>query len=526
MPLAPCTVITGASRVGKTSVLDTIRLALTGKHPVGSSPSDLMELAPDGAEQVFAELIGPMGSVSWRMDIVEGKPKRSRGVACQGAFSDLSDEQLASILVLDHGQVDGFGAERMRRAVMERFGEVDAVKAPPGLDARQTKVWDEVEARCTEDDPARKLVSMQKAFKAGAAERGAAAKVKQEAIAQLRAHTANVGGEDILHLLEEQLVRAEALEQAQAAYDRQKQKLDALKNQPRAPAPEVSVEALQEALRESRQELTRASTVVSLLERAQSDECPCCGSVAADVSDVLEKTRAREAAEQARVADLQTQLNSAEHQQRQYEAYLEVERQVEALESELSGGRPEGRGLTAADLRDKVRQVRDAQGSHSRLQFEESALQTLLDAQAVYKLLEQRCSVMFNDYLRQVATSAAATVNKYMPPGFETELRVTDKVCQWRMVGRDRRSHKTGAYSGSEGGTLAVARALAWAESAPYRLVMQDDVDLGVHPPNQLASVLNTLSQSVQDGLIDQVVIVWNRPHEVPGNWHIVNLGV
>lgn len=515
--LGPCTVIVGANFVGKTSVLDTIRLAVTGKHPVGAHPRDLVELLPDGADHLYATLQGPSGVLSWRMDVVEGRARRSKGVSAQGAFVGLSDDERASILVLDSGDLDGLGTERMRRAVMERFGALQSVPTPAGLNSTQTRWWNQAAAASPQGDAAARLVAMQTWLKRQAKEKGDLASAKATVIETLRQHVSGAGGVDVIMLLEEQVTKAREARRQQDLRTR----IDDVNKQLEAVGDACQVEAIREAQEEHKRLLTQAQTVVKLLERAAHGACPCCGSEDADVTDSLERARASVESHTRRLDELRLAREAAD---RRAKLLADIER----LQAELVPGcPPEYTGPSIEDLEQKLAAARDAQSSAARIRGEEDTLQRLLDDQATLKLLERQTVDILSTHLKSVADSASAAVNKYMPEGFQAVLRVTDSVCQWRMLGKDGRSHKTGAYSGSEGASLALARAQAWAEGAPFRLVLQDDVDLGVYDPQQLTSVFRKLHESVQAGLLDQVVLVWNRPDEVPtdGSWHVVNLG-
>lgn len=533
--LGPCTCITGGNRIGKSSVLDTVRLAVTGKHPVGAHPSDLLELAPAGADQLYAELAGPSGRLAWRMDIHQGKARRSQGVMAEGFFSRFTAEQRASMLVLDHNSISDFGAERMRRAVMARFGDLDAVKEPAGLNEMQRTLWGQAVNANQKGDAAERLGAMQKWFKSAAKQKGDEAKRKEHTVQTLQQHTADVGGADVLSILQAKLRDAQAFEAAQASRlqrDKKRAELEDVNARIRA-LEDVDADSIRTELAELSQEideansaLTRGRALASLLERADR-VCPCCGTEGVDLdlmrsalAEGVNRRQAQLAELSVRRASLTSRLpDAALTQARQERVHIQAE--LRRLEGDIL----EYSGPTVQELQRQVDLIRDAQANKQRLDLETEAMHQLLDEQATAKLLERQVTTMLSTYLQKVRVSAEAAVNRYMPAGFRTELRVTDTACEWRMVGQDQRAHKTGAYSGSEGGSLALARAQAWGEDAEFKLVLQDDTDLGVFDCSRLRSVFAKFKATVEEGLLDQVILVWNRPHEVPSDWTIVYLG-
>lgn len=533
--LAPVTCIVGANKVGKSSILDTIRLALTGKHPVGPHPANLAELAPEGSTRLYAELHGSAGSLVWDMAITDGRPRKSVGVIGHGEFARMSAAARQSMIVLDHASFMGFGPERMRRVVMERFGDIEAVQPPPGLNADQVSMWQAAQI-AAKGDASEQLTSMQKWLKSTAKTKGDEATQKERTIAALRAHTADVGGADVLAMVETQLTQAvawDAAERDRAEHARLSNALvDVNAQLTELEAVDTSADRaqLKDLLLEkadAERALTNARNLAILIERADGSTCPCCGTEDVNLgvlrTEIQKGTAVREQqlVEVTRdIADIESRLPDAQV------AQLRI--QQTELTQQLKGvtvGLPEPyQGPSAEELRNQINIIREALANHKRIARETEEMHQLLDEQATAKLLERQVTSMLNSYIQTVRERAQDTVNRYMPEGFRAELRVTDTVCEWRMFGDDGRSHKSGAYSGSEGGNLLIALAQAWGADAPLRIVLLDDVDLGVFDRDQLASVFAKFKESVDAGLIDQVILVWNRPDEVPADWHTVTL--
>lgn len=536
--LAPCTVIVGPNRAGKSTILDTIRLALTGKHPVGPHPVNLAHLAPPDAKQLFAELHARDGSLAWRMDFdTSGKARKSKGVAAQGAWSTVSSELRGQSLVLDCGDLAGFGTERMRRAVMERFGDLDELPSPGALNQKQLDVWQAAVDACPNGTPSERLARMQQWFKSTAKAKGDDAKLKASTIETLRGYTAEVGGADVLAQLESQLELAREHERAVddiARRDTLRSQLDDI-NTAIALLEQVDVTQVRETLQQLAQRktevnarLTKARALADLFARADSG-CPCCGNTGVDVHEM------RTALATA-VADTQAELQRLSNEEQQQLGQLpdkqlaelhrqreECQRNLERVEQVLP---PDYSGPSAEHLQKQVDMIRTAHDNKRRLDEESEAMHRLLDEQATAKLLQQHVTTLLGQHLQRVQVAAENAVNAYMPEPFATALNIDDSSCEWLMVGADGRPHPSGAYSGSEGGSLAIARALAWGEGAPFKLVLLDDVDLGVFDAERLAEVFAKFKKAVESKQLDQVIMAWNRPEEAPADWHIINVGV
>lgn len=535
LDLAPCTCIVGDNLKGKTSILDTIRLAVTGKHPVGANPRDLVELLPAGAEQLYAELRGPDGAFLWSMDAPGGRGRRSKGVNCLGAFEEWDDAQRAAVLVLDHGSTSaGFGPERMRRAIMTRYGTLQEVTPPRGLNEAQQKLWDQALSETSAvSSPADQLVAMHKWFKSTSKQAGDVAKSKEKTAGALQPSTEDVGGVDVEAQLRAQLKRARAY--AEAVADRPPL-ADIVRELEDVTAEVTRLEQVDllgkrselEELTTRRSELTKALTrgkaLAMLLERADDSVCPCCASTGVDVSVIRDELSGRIDERERESMELDNAISRLTQELRDT-PLVQANNRKNKLEELRDSEPPTYRGPSIEMLESQLTKIQVARDAKQRVRQLTDDVQRLLDKQATAKLLEQQVSQLLIDYLQQVREQAESEVNEFMPSDFRASLKITDTVCQWRMYGVDQRTHKAGAYSGSEGGCLAIARAQAWGRSTPFKLALQDDYDLGVYDAKNLREVFGKFKQSVEAGLLTQAVLAWNRPHEVPDDWHIIHLG-
>ena len=94
IPLAACTaIVSERNRAGKTAVLDAIRLALTGKHPIGPDAVDLAGLTAD-ASLPFATLSGDAATTNFAFP--DGK--KTPALTVGGEFMTLPTAEAGKLL--------------------------------------------------------------------------------------------------------------------------------------------------------------------------------------------------------------------------------------------------------------------------------------------------------------------------------------------------------------------------------------------------------------------------------------------
>src|SRR5687768_6330163 len=98
--LGPLTLVVGEEASYKTSTADAIKLALTGLHPIGKNPSDLIKLAANPEAGITVRLDSTEGSAEWRLKIDprSGKPQRPHPPQFEGALATLDDDERYCIL--------------------------------------------------------------------------------------------------------------------------------------------------------------------------------------------------------------------------------------------------------------------------------------------------------------------------------------------------------------------------------------------------------------------------------------------
>ena len=337
-PLTQLNMYIGDNRSGKTSVVgDAIHLAATGKHAIGPHPKNLAELAPPDAGELYAELTNgaDAGAHSFRMPVLP-KPKKPTHTA-PAAVSAMPVAQASEILSWDHAKA--------REALFARWGKVNAIPTPAGLNESQLAAWedavDEVAAANPSADPAQCLSLLAKHFRSLKLRKGKQVKAAEAEIENLRGIAGEAAGVEMLVTLEAQLASATAhaestsareqlaerqaeVEEHRVAAEAARTRLQAARDtavvqeqqsaeeQARVAQADVGAEELRNSARDVRASIagvidrrTRARAVVEVIERAAaalettpSIQCPCC----------LSTVTREEAAESRRLANARNTL--------------------------------------------------------------------------------------------------------------------------------------------------------------------------------------------------------------------------
>jgi hypothetical protein len=141
MTLGACTaIVSPRNRAGKTATLDAFRLALTGKHPIGSDAVDLIGLTPDG-QFPYAALRGERAQAAFQFP--DGR--RTPEVTVTGELQAVADRTTLLPLV-SFKDLLTLGTAKARDALFARFGDgklfEQALVAPKGMTDEQGKLWD------------------------------------------------------------------------------------------------------------------------------------------------------------------------------------------------------------------------------------------------------------------------------------------------------------------------------------------------------------------------------------------------
>lgn len=557
---------------------DAIRLALTGKHPIGPNPSDLIGLAGPEATELTATLANGEAAAKFSMPIKDGKAKRP-SVSALGPLATLDDsgrEQL--IPTLAFRDLISLGAARSREAIFRRFGGASAAPVPPGLTDAQTKLWNA--AVPASGDVADRLTAAAAHFRSEKLRLGREIKALEgtsppaEAVAgveqiatlreryrdAVRLEEARRAFRPITGLAEAEaeLARAAAvvavklgqLRETQAGVDVKKANLARLKAV--LPAAKTEMERLRataHAFEEASAPLVGLTAAVRLFVGRGLALCPCCGTSGVDLVKSLgemerfaESTKAdlaaaKKAAQDAtlRVTELLSESENAEIAVGRLEREIEVqgnsatrmlgeaEARYEALKNLPQAVEPPLPPRPSTDIQAEIERLEQAGRPHESYDKARRRARELKEEQAATKALEQEAGAALVSLLQRTKISAEEAVNLYMPAGFQTSLTVDSTTCEWCVIGEDGRPHGRGAMSGAEEATLVIALALAWPPAGGPRYVVLDDRDLGLFSKETLEAVLTRLEGLQKDDAVTQVFVCWTRPEEIPASWTIID---
>lgn len=583
--LGPCTaIVSKGNRVGKTSVLDSFRFALTGTHPIGPHASDLAGLTKDGSLP-SASIQGVGTSCSARFP----KGKKTVDHHVVGPLADLTDEQRKGLLPLSSARdLLTLGSAKAREELFRRFGDgMDTVPKPRGLDAQQEALFKRAYDSSSGDVVERlaaagtwlrshkralserlKALEEEKERLFGEASEGGA--VTDDLIAALETKLEQWSAYKRGSTLRENLTRSEAELNAAvdqlSSYGTVETAEDFNRRMEQAQATSPSRAATEKLLR-MRDDLDQASKRLRLLEtiltlrkaldgQAQHPCHVCAEPFHGSSYELVEAAERAVAEEKSRLAGQTLAVDQAK------ENYLELERQWAAFFVEekrkydeaasgynmakakvaalahsykLALGAVENAGAlgppdeSEESIRARLDQAKLALAHSDRGEEVSAAIRQLKDEQGDCKAVEVVLEHTLTKLLEGVKERAQGTVNAWMPSGFRAELCLESDdgkpECRWEVLGADGQPHRKGALSGAEWAALSVAIACAWTEGQPYRYLLLDDADIAGFNAENIANLLHTLAAQVKAGRLTQVLVAWSRPQEIPSEgWTVVEL--
>jgi hypothetical protein len=136
--LAKKTAVIGENKSGKSSIREAIELAMTGKHPRGHHLKDMLALAPEGADELFAELEGASGKMTYRA--AHGVEPHSCPLAGSPLAALGEDDKYRMLPALSMRELFTLSSTKARSALFKRFGQVEALPKPV-LTEEQQSLW-------------------------------------------------------------------------------------------------------------------------------------------------------------------------------------------------------------------------------------------------------------------------------------------------------------------------------------------------------------------------------------------------
>lgn len=232
------TLIIGANQSGKSGVLIGARYSLLGTAAwtIGVHGSEVAGFAPKNAVRLWNELAGPDGSAMWEAIYDQADQKWAepeKKPIWKGAIEQIPVELRKNVLPLaTMSELLFYGADRGRRAVINRFGDRSALD-PIKLLPDQKALWEEVRVAATKKltkleegvevlpDASEVLVQMNKDFAKIKRDEGAKIKQLQKSIDErMPLLIQQAAGSEQIPTLRAQLERAVQWESAHALRER------------------------------------------------------------------------------------------------------------------------------------------------------------------------------------------------------------------------------------------------------------------------------------------------------------------
>lgn len=571
LDLAPCMLILGSGKSGKTRFRDAFQVAMTGKHPGRSHQSQLFEaLAPPDAESIYARIYAENGGAANFLagPKVEGKVQRS----VSGWFCDLRDSDIQRAFPAESaGEIFAYGKDRSRRVVMSRWGVLSRGIRQPEMDAEDEAFWKEAieatRAQLAADQGAEEqLILLTKWF---AAEQKRAKKEYDAANSGEEAEIEEAAGAEMIPQLEKNLASARAWQRYQPLIDQiSKAKADLVECRALiATAESVAMQAgadadqaagvpfvpppgaqagitpaqAQASIAQAEQRIAVSTNLLHLVNELAAQghkHCPLCDQ-AADLKGIGARGAARIDARKADLQKLRERLRSetvalseakAQHdaavgraQQAARAASMKVTNlrgQEDALVRSLTqlqqaidavGGTPY-RGPPLEVVERQLDTIKAAVASAEKAKIQRLEARRWKKREDLAKWCLSKAQDMLARSIRAAIGSAESEVNAFAPP--EVQVRLDPDDYNWTAVGQDGRAHDRHLMCGTERASTILALAAAW--SMPLGILWIDDDDLRGIDPAVRRSHLLRLEEMVKEGKLAQVIVLTCWPQQLP----------
>ena len=571
LDLAPCTLILGSGKSGKTRFRDAFQVAMTGKHPGRSHQSQLFEaLAPAGAETIYARVFAEEGGVAHFLagPKVEGKVHR----ALEGWLRDLRESDIQRAFPAESaGEIFSYGKDRSRRVVMSRWGVLAKGIRQPEMDEEDNTFWKEAieatRAQLAADQGAEEqLILLTKWFSAeakrakkeyDAANAGEDAEIEEaagtEMIPQLEANVVAARTWQRYQPLIDQVNKAKgdlvacrsAIQLAKTEHAHASADADQAAGTPFVPPPgaegAMTPAQAQATIAQVEARIALSTQLLHLVGELAAQghkQCPLCDQPAnlKDIGtkgaarvgarkDELRNLRARLGAQTAALHDAQVQHETAIGRARQAERAAATKlmnlqgqesallRTIEQLEASIAavGGTPY-RGPPLEVVERQLDTIKASAAAAEKAKIQRLEARRWKKREDLAKWCLSKTQDMLARSIRSAIGAAEAEVNAFAPP--EVQIRLDPDDYNWTAIGLDGRPHDRHFMCGTERAATVLALAAAW--SMPLGVLWLDDDDLRGLDPEVRRSHLLRLEQMVQEGRLAQVIVLTCWPQRLP----------
>jgi hypothetical protein len=560
-------VLVGPNESFKSTVPQSIELCLTRSLTVETKTykqtHKLIELScePEAGLQVTCQ--SASGSAYYAIRRENGKTRMEPTTGpWTGDYAALSDAERALIFPTSHARdLLSFDPRKLREALVRIFVTNADTKPPLGLSPLQRKMWEEGLAS-SEGDSGTRLEKLSEWARSNSVARSKKANADEKRLSETK-EMASVAGLEILPGLERQLLRAQAYALGETDRVRKRElesEIQRLETEGKTIAERISALGASKKASHTSKESTYTAEVEAgrtlqkavieaerlhfsslVMQRAIKEgkarhpgrcifnhPAPNEAEIEAFVDGRVlarEKTYTESVTKHAEAKGkqdkAQEELNSSD---RSYDAEIERLKQ-QTTTTELAMARAELAGLTkrlanapetwtgqsVEELAARVETLKDASKAKDRYEAGMAAVFVLREEAEACRKVAEKAQDMLAEILASIKTTAEDEVNSYIPTADKASLELEDGGCEWRLLGRDGRSHSQIALSGFQYGILKLALAATVAARTPLSILRLDDTDLVGFDAENIIWLMEQVARMQIEGKISQAIIVTNR---------------
>lgn len=532
--LGPRTLIVGPNGIGKSSIVNAIELALSGRASdvVGRAEVargiDLLALAPEADDSLWAKAVLSSGeSASWRCD------KNLKTGGAREAVHDIPRDVRVTFPVHDVRAALEGKPETARVWLLGRIGSAVTEAAVVGLiteDLRDTyaevcrplggtPVQKLLDARESVARTLRTLSSEAKAAEKLADEQGAGLGVEpsEEEIeaARVAVRNAVVASANVGVARPDTAALRATAEQKVAAYQHAHGAANTLRQQVGdAPLPDENVAKLREAL----------VRVMAFTAQQRTDACLVCGTVGIDHASVITRAQGLVGTVQADAQRSAAHASLAEAERVAEAAKAEAHAAVVAFQTAAAQPEPAGDPVAAAaslrEAEENLRRLENARGMWASVRAAKARARDATVRQRAYSDLKDSIAEAIGSLLERSRKEFIARVQKLLPENdvFDLVLSEGDReVCKFGFV-REGALHT--AVSGAEWARLTLALAASVASDAERDVSLLTPEERAFDPIS-LRAVMAGLSDAPGQVILTSPVAPQGR---TPKGWTVIDL--